>query len=358
MRKSAKRGRIRGTILFHLILLLCFTSLSAEEKVAVTSNGVVIQFSALTQIWFTSYFGYKAPTPDASTFKLRRSQLQFSGAIDNDKINWVVMLDPAARPSSPLQDLYINLNYVRNVEFRAGQFKLPFTLESITPSGQLDFIERTLIVRAFSEKRDIGVMVSSRFKNFEGQLGLINGSGQNTTDPNYWKDYVGRIVVKPTSSFALGTSGYYGYSPTGLTVKNGKLRTGTNDLWRGGVDVKFDYSGLSFRSEAIWARSDTSIFVLGSPSLAIRVIRRKEWGGYSSFLYNILVKHQACARFEWFDPNTNVGRDATFITTLGYNFLLTPRTKFQLNLQSQVEQKGNAENRDFYIILTNLQVSF
>jgi hypothetical protein len=71
-----------------------------------------------------------------------------------------------------------------------------------------------------------------------------------------------------------------------------------------------------------------------------------------------LDKHQFGVRAEWFNPSLSRERDNTFITTLGYNFFFSPRAKWQINLQSQVEQQGDLENKDTYFLLTNLQVSF
>ncbi len=344
------------TFLF-LALSSCSVPLSAEEKVSISTNGVEIKFNALTQIWFSENFQSARTAADIHTYRLRRSELKFSGKIENEKVGWLMMLDPAERPSSPLQDLYVDLRYIPKTEFRAGQFKIPFSMEALTSSGQLDFTERALVVRTFANKRDIGAILSGKFKRFEYYFGEFNGTGQNTSDNNPAKDVVARIVVKPATDLAFGGSGYWG-SVNGNTVRNGRIAFDYQDLWRAGTDLRFDYHRVSFRSEAIWARSDSTFLTGSIRNPRVEIVRKKQWGGYSSASLKFFKKHQFGIRLEWFDPNTNIGRDVTFISTLGYNFLQTPRLKWQINLQSEVLQQGLAENNKLYFGVINLQVSF
>jgi len=336
--------------LFLLILLLCFTSLLAEEKVALSANGVEIQFGALAQIWGTVPFSKEftfGQSPNAMTFKLRRSELKFSGKIEGEKIGWLVMLDPASRPSEPLQDLYISLNYIPKTEFRFGQFKLPLSMEGLTSTGQLDFVERALVVRTFSDRRDVGAMLSGRFSRWEWQAAAFNGNGQNQTDNNNWKDLFGRVVIKPIPEIAFGGSGAWGKTTYGGF--SGPLAN--YNVFRAGGELKVDYGNLGLRSEIIWGRANRPALVGISTS-------RDQWGGYATLFYRLLQKHQLGTRLEWFDLNPYVTRTAIIIPTFGYTFLLSAHAKWQLNFQSQIQRRGQLENQDIYFVLTNLQIGF
>jgi len=343
---------------FALVFLLFSVPLFAEEKFTLSTNGVEIKFSGLTQIWGTTSFSKeKTFGSDPITFRLRRSELKFSGNIEGEKIGWLVMLDPAARPSEPLQDLYISLNYIPKTEFRFGQFKFPLSMEGLASTGQLDFAERALVVRTFADKRDIGAMLSGKFNRWEWQAGAFNGNGQNKTDDNNFKNWVGRVVIKPTNSVNFGASGYWGKEMVFFDeVRGGYVyRIPRNDnRFRVAGELKIDYKKLAARAEAIWVADECCLnirtFTVGGTYY--------RWGGYSTLLYKFLEKHQFAVRAEWFNPYFSGGRDNTFITTLGYNFFFSPRAKWQFNLQSLVEQQGDFENKDTYFVLTNLQVSF
>ncbi len=357
MSQSTKREQVKGSILFILFLVILPASLSADEKVVLTTNGVEIRFGALTQFWGTTSFSKERTFgSDPITFKLRRTEIRFSGDIDSSKIGWLVMVDPAERPESPLQDVYVNLNYIPKMETRLGQFKIPFSMESRTPSDQLDFIERASIIRTYADRRDIGIMLSGKFTSWEWQAGAFNGNGQNITDNNNFKDLAGRIVVQPANSFHIGGSGYWSKKPF-FDYYYFPPRKQDLDSFRVAGELKIDYKNLDLRAEAIWAADEYLSFSF--PRTTRKTSFSYKWGGYTSLHYRLLNKHQFGLRGEWFNPRISSRRDETFFTTIGYDFFFAPRAKWQINLQSQVYRRGTLlENLDIYYVLTNLQISF
>ncbi len=284
------------------------------------------------------------PSQDFHTYRVRRAELQLSGKIEGERINWVVMLDPGERPSSPLQDAFIELYYIPKVGFRVGQFKDPTSMEALTPSSQLDFVERAKIVRTFSDKRDIGAFFFGNYKYWEWQFGEINGKGQNTPDTDEGKEAIGRLVIRPTQQVHLGGS-----------INFSGLPDFDNNYFLG-AEFRVDSRLLNFRAEALWTHFAHFIdSVINTPPLLVGWIK---WGGYTSILYKPFEKHQIGLRFEWLDEDTRVGRDVTFLATLGYNFLQTSRVKWQANFIGQAEQRRNQANRNIYFGVVNLQVSF
>lgn len=100
--------------------------------------------------------------------------------------------------SPALQTGYLEFAFLPELQLRAGQFKVPFSLEELTSSRFIDFVERSLI-NELAPARDVGIMVhGSLMKGVASySLGGFNGSGQNTADNNPDKDLAGRFVLVP-----------------------------------------------------------------------------------------------------------------------------------------------------------------
>jgi hypothetical protein len=81
---------------------------------------------------------------------------------------------------------YAEIAPFRFLSLRAGQMRVPFTRQSMTPEEFLSFPDRSLATREFAYLRDIGV--SARAHGFQDRLELIlgayNGSGPNRSNDN------------------------------------------------------------------------------------------------------------------------------------------------------------------------------
>jgi hypothetical protein len=182
-----------------------------------------LRFDGLLQGWYAAGNG-----GFHDTFRLRRSELKFSGEI-TPQVKWGVMLDLAKglsvnnsyttingtkvlsdtsvnQASRILQDLYITLDYIKNVHVDVGQFKIPLSLEGLQSSATLETVERTMFIAdrarggSYGDVRDFGVMIRGPIgKQVDYQLGLFNGSSenQNDVDKNDQKAVIGRLVVRP-----------------------------------------------------------------------------------------------------------------------------------------------------------------
>src|SRR5208283_660183 len=116
----------------------------------------------------------------------------------------------------------------------AGQFLVPFSLESLTQDRNLETIDRSQVVSALAARkgdlanklvdsignqngRDIGIQVSGSFLHIENRylvdyyLALLNGAGVNTLDNNQSKDFAGRLVLHPFKILDIGASYYNGF---------------------------------------------------------------------------------------------------------------------------------------------------
>ncbi|HYG73722.1 MAG TPA: porin [Planctomycetota bacterium] len=238
-----------------------------------STEGVKLEIQGLLQIWYQSVqndnLGITTeplsfnPNPrrlqeqnellDNDTFRIRRTELRFSIEV-NENISAFFMIDPAREhnpmfypmPTLPrhnvpsganvpfaegfipqadlkprlLQDAYISFDgIVPHHSFAIGQFKPPSGEEASRNSGQLDFVERSMVT-GINNVRDIGAMVSGywledrvryAFGLFNGPSGTIFSDPEvveagNRSDDNDEKDLAVRLAVRPVWS----TEKWYG----------------------------------------------------------------------------------------------------------------------------------------------------
>jgi phosphate-selective porin OprO and OprP len=97
-----------------------------------------------------------------------------------------------------LKDAYIDLRFFPALRLQAGQFKVPFSLEELTSSRFIDFVERS-IVNELVPSRDRGIMLYGDVMRgtFSYYLGGFNGTGEDNSDNNGDKDLAARLVLAP-----------------------------------------------------------------------------------------------------------------------------------------------------------------
>lgn len=81
-----------------------------------------------------------------------------------------------------LRDFYLDKPLVKHdVIVRFGQFKRPYSRQQITSSGNLQFVDRSIVDRFIGAGRDIGVMLHNAYEKspagLEWGVGVFNGTG-------------------------------------------------------------------------------------------------------------------------------------------------------------------------------------
>jgi hypothetical protein len=99
--------------------------------------------------------------PDVSTFRIRRARTKLSGHVFDAKTQYQLMMDWAAGGSYLLdawimQQVWANEEWKLNV--RGGAGKTYYGREATGTSGGLEFVERSLAARTFSDVRADGLM--------------------------------------------------------------------------------------------------------------------------------------------------------------------------------------------------------
>lgn len=173
---------------------------------------------------------------DSATFVLRRARFAIEGNI-NAWVSYRAQVElhtagaPATPPASPLTlsatDLWVKLSRGR-WGGTVGQFRVPFSLESLLSSTILETTERSRIVNA--AKRDIGVQADWRpLDRVTLQAAMVNGEGPNRgANPDNRMAYYGRAVITPLKGLDVGGA-FEGYSDStgidGQAIYKGKRWT-------------------------------------------------------------------------------------------------------------------------------------
>lgn len=136
----------------------------------------------------------KASSTGSDTFDVRRARLGAKVKF-GDYYSGEVVLNGVG--SAPTLDVgYVNVAWWKPVQFRAGLFKMPFSLEQLTSSNNIDFVERSF-VDAYAPAKEIGAMVHGEpVKGMTYALAFSNGSNAAETDNRVDnKDVIGRVTA-------------------------------------------------------------------------------------------------------------------------------------------------------------------
>ncbi len=294
------------------------------------SSSLPLKISGFAQLLFT---GQKDP---ANTFAVRRARISLDGRILK-KLSFKVQADLTRSPV--LLDALAEVMLDEKFNLRAGQFLVPFSLESTTSAGRLLTINRSRAVDLLapgrdnnSAGRDLGLVVFGRLSIFQYSLGLLNGAGINKKDDNSHKDFAGRLVVSPGGGLSLGLSVYRGQ----------KLDTGTS------TNLARNRLGL----EASW---DFRFFHLWAEYIEARDGLIEKYGWYVQTAFDLQSgKYQLLLKLDSFQPDRNLPGQRSEVYTAGANWFLSQASKVQANL----EYHHRGVEPDHSVLLLHLQVGF
>ncbi len=142
--------------------------------------------------------------PD-NTFKI---QLSFS-PLDNGLEDSAYL---ATAPFTPMRDYYLTFRQLRDLNVRVGQFKVPYSRERVTSSGDLQFADRSIANGEFNLDRSVGLSIRSDdlfglgLLRYQAGVFSVRGRGAVGYDPVTLL-YVARIEVLPLGLFDTLTDG-------------------------------------------------------------------------------------------------------------------------------------------------------
>jgi len=284
-------------------------------------------------------------------------------------VKWTLMIDPAKALSvnktttlingvavvtdvSPnqssriLQDAFITLTYLKNVNIDIGQYKIPLSQEGLQSSSALDTVERALFMSdrgrggGLGDIRDFGIQFSGPLgKNVNYQIGVFDGTGesQNNSDTNQEKAVIGRFVFRPplVKGLQVGVSGAWSNS--------NRITNPRRD--RFGGELVYTNKKFKFKSE-VMGGVDGDFHRLGY---------------YTHFGYRITPKIEAIFRIDGFDPDRRRETNSSNVSELDYvggiNYYITEHNvKFQFNYIRKTFNNGIQSPRNLF--LANLQTAW
>ena len=153
-----------------------------------------------------------------SNFLIRRSRLKFGGFAYSPKLEYKIELGISNRDiSNPVPetgnssriilDAVLKWNFYKNFTIWAGQTKLPGNRERVISSGNLQFVDRSLVNSKYNIDRDMGIQLRHHFtlgKKFliREMFAISQGEGRNITVGNIGGyDYTSRIEFLPFGEF-------------------------------------------------------------------------------------------------------------------------------------------------------------
>jgi len=299
----------RAAAVLAVALGLAAPSLAEDKNSPSIQVPLSLKLSGFAQTQYTHDGG------STDTLTVPRARFTLEGQIIQS-IRYRVQADAAKSPA--LLDVMLDLSLFKQGLLRFGQFKVPFSQESLTAASDHDAISLPRSVQSLSPGRDInasGRDIGAYFLVRTGRLdlyaGLFNGAGINKADTNRQKDLAGRLVVAPLKVLKVGGSVYQGL----YSAQAGQAAICRD---RVGLEMALNTSGLILKGEYIFAKDGD-------------VLSR---GGYAILGYSFLPdKLQAVVRFDSLDKRSasSPGRNETW--TLGLNLFFAAKTKFQVNLE-------------------------
>ncbi len=308
------------------------TAQEAKESPAVTA-GKAFKLSGTTQ--FQAAFW----TDAVDSFSIRRARFTLGGELLKN-LRYRTTVDLAK--TAILLDVFVEFEPLSGLGFKAGQFHVPFSLESLTSISDLDTINRSQVVNKLSpgrdiggQGRDVGAVLFGRYSLVEYTAGVFNGSGINKPDANDQKDLAGRILARPFNGLAIGLSFYRGDQ----RASGAETSVARN---REGLDLAFKRGPGSLKAEYIHARD-------GETS-------RSGWylqGGW----FVLKDKLQAVVKVESLDDDRGLAGDRKDIYTAGVTWFIAGRIKLQANFENHRPETGSGATASS-AILVQFQAAF
>jgi hypothetical protein len=236
-----------------------------------------------------------------------------------------------------------------------GQMNVPFGYEIERSSSVRELPERSRAENVlFNGERDRGVkLVSAWTPKLETVLGVFNGGGINSTDfpatdPTRNKDVLGRVRFAQGS--VDGAVSYYsGHHTTPLTgpdVETDKTRLGVDAQayyqvpMLGGGSLKGEfYSGKEINPDSVKALvvapTTANPVRLLKPGADPQHLASDFTGWYLMWVQNLGEKFQFAARYDVYDPNTDLEHDQFARASLGLNWFFDGYTRVSVSYDVQ-----------------------
>ncbi len=216
---------------------------------------------------------------------VRRARLKFGGFAFTPKLTYKLELGLSNKDiggaskytnNAPryILDAVVKWNFYENFSLWVGQTKLPGNRERVVSSGNLQFVDRSMLNKKFNIDRDLGLQLRHHFKlsdNFivREAFAISQGEGRNVVKGNQGgHQYTARLEFLPFGKFkskgdysgsdlkreekpklSIGATYSFNDDTKKLDKSTGKYGTGVFDIATVFIDGMFKYKGFSLMGE-------------------------------------------------------------------------------------------------------------
>lgn len=188
---------------------------SPYRGLVVTSADGAYELGIGMRFQFLSIVEHTRGADVRQAFQVRRARFGSTGHVVSPDLKYRLELAFGPREvntlagtpqTSPLLDVVVDWQRLRDLNVRVGQYKVPFDRQRIIPFFKLQFIDRALTDTEFTFDRDVGLDLHS--SNLFGlgvlryNLGVFTGDGRNSFElGNLGLTYVARAELLPFGMF-------------------------------------------------------------------------------------------------------------------------------------------------------------
>lgn len=269
------------------------------------------------------------------------------------KLSFFIMYD-AQR--SELHEYYAEYAFSPALKLRIGQYKQPFTLESVTSPTILNNISydpsvlymagiATDMCEGNHVGRDAGIMLTGDVVNYKTwkllnySIGVFNGPGMNQKENNTQKDVIGMLNVTPikglmlSTSFLLGTGHAQADNPYGAFKKGEDYK---RNRWAAGYELK---------TTPLYARGE---YMIGNDGGI------HSHGYYADFEFHVLPKFDIVADYDNLKKNNDLDESTQHTYMAGFQYWVYKRCRILTQYVHTQPKTGSITNA----WITQFQIGF
>ena len=308
-------------------------------------RGLILACLSAASVWAQSPFqvhGYvqgrftnQEGTPDR--LEIRRARLIFSGEPVSD-LSYTFQVDAAKTPY--ILDAALAWKPATDLKITAGQFKIPFSTESLIADSLNIPIARSRAVNSLAPGRDTGVQGRDLGFQISGALhrakepllefavGVFRGQPLIESPTAHYPATVGRLMLHAIHGLTFGADGYGSFqAPAGKTKRRWDAEGG------------YDRGPLKLQAEEIWARDGT--------------LERR--GGYALGAWKFGKSWDVLARSDWLTTNTARANATSVIYIAGVNWYWRKYVKAGFDSGAQHDQGRSGMSS---VVLAQVMLSF
>ncbi len=269
--------------------------------------------------------------------EIRRARLIFTGDPFTD-LSYTFQVDVAKTPY--IMDASLTWKFSRVLRLTAGQFKIPFSAESLISDNLNNPIARSRVVNGISPGRDTGVQARDTGVQVAGSLGpsrsplidyaagVFRGQTLVYSPDAHYHAVAGRVMLHPIRGLSAGGDWYASFSAPARSEKR-----------REEVEGSYEQGAFKVRAEQIWGRDGT--------------LNRR--GGYLLGAWRVSPQWETILRADWYTTNAAKANTTSVAYIAGVNYFLLRHAKIGANWGAEHDQGP----KDFSsVFLAQIMLSF